>query len=96
MDLIEGFTFTFFGARCDLSFLLTGLFENVSLTRIQTWRVKFDEVMADKEEDFGIRLKDVIHVVIIPQYKEELDMMKETLGVLASHAMAKTNYMVSM
>lgn len=37
----------------------------------------------------------VIHAIIIPNYKEELDTLKETLDVLASHPQARTCYDVS-
>ena len=38
----------------------------------------------------------VIHVIVIPNYKEELDTLKETLQVLASHPQARCSYDVSM
>jgi hypothetical protein len=37
----------------------------------------------------------VIHAVIIPNYKEEMDTLKETLEVLASHPQARNSYDVS-
>jgi hypothetical protein len=36
----------------------------------------------------------VKHVIIIPQYKEELETIYDTLDVLASHEMARKNYKV--
>jgi hypothetical protein len=37
----------------------------------------------------------VVHAIIIPNYKEEMDTLKETLDVLASHPQACDNYDVS-
>lgn len=37
----------------------------------------------------------VIHAIIIPNYKEEMDTLKETLDVLASHSQARNCYDVS-
>ena len=37
----------------------------------------------------------ILHAIIIPSYKEDIDTMRETLSVLASHGMAKTSYDVS-
>ena len=37
----------------------------------------------------------VIHAIIIPNYKEDMDTMRETLAVLASHVLAKSSYDVS-
>jgi hypothetical protein len=34
----------------------------------------------------------VIHAIVIPNYKEEMDTLKETLDVLASHPLARTSY----
>jgi hypothetical protein len=35
---------------------------------------------------------EVIHAIILPSYKEDMDTMRETISVLASHSLAKTNY----
>lgn len=37
----------------------------------------------------------VVHAIIIPNYKEEMDTLKETLEVLASHPQARNSYDVS-
>lgn len=37
----------------------------------------------------------VIHAIVIPNYKEEMDTLKETLEVLASHSQARNCYDVS-
>lgn len=37
----------------------------------------------------------IIHAIIIPNYKEELDTLRETLEVLASHPQAHYSYDVS-
>lgn len=34
----------------------------------------------------------VVHAIIIPNYKEEMDTLRETLDVLASHPQARSNY----
>lgn len=37
----------------------------------------------------------IVHAVVIPNYKEEVDSLKETLEVLASHPQAQSSYDVS-
>ena len=37
----------------------------------------------------------VVHAIILPSYKEDIDTLRETLAVLASHFLAKTSYDVS-
>lgn len=37
----------------------------------------------------------VVHAIIIPNYKEEMDTLRETLDVLASHPQARISYDVS-
>lgn len=55
------------------------------LSRVGTPRAtKFEEV-ADS----------VVHAIILPSYKEDLDTLKETVSVLASHVLAKSSYDVS-
>ncbi|MCJ1389691.1 hypothetical protein MMC18_002548 [Xylographa bjoerkii] len=34
----------------------------------------------------------VVHAIILPSYKEDIDTLRETLSVLASHVLAKSNY----
>ncbi|KAI9350225.1 hypothetical protein BDR26DRAFT_891518 [Obelidium mucronatum] len=46
-------------------------------------------------EEF-MTIKDIFHVIIIPNYKESLETLVETLDVLASHGIAKTNYKVCL
>lgn len=38
----------------------------------------------------------VVHAIVIPNYKEELDTLKETLEVLGSHPQARNSYDVSL
>lgn len=38
----------------------------------------------------------VIHAIIIPNYKEEMDTLRETLDVMASHPLARDTYDVSI
>jgi len=38
---------------------------------------------------------NVVHAIIIPNYKEEIDTLRETLDVLASHPQARYSYDVS-
>ncbi|KAI8616433.1 hypothetical protein BC830DRAFT_1080613 [Chytriomyces sp. MP71] len=45
---------------------------------------------------FAIKYDQVSHVIVIPNYQEDLASLKDTLAVLASHSMAKTNYRVCL
>ena len=40
--------------------------------------------------------ESVVHAIILPSYKEDIDTLRETLAVLASHVLAKSNYDVSI
>jgi hypothetical protein len=46
--------------------------------------------MSEKAEDEDL----VLHAIILPNYKEDMDTLKETLEVLASHPQAKSSYEV--
>lgn len=46
--------------------------------------------------DADIAPDRVIHAIVIPNYKEEDDTLRETLEVLASHPQARTTYDVSL
>lgn len=59
------------------------------------WKDLYLESVKSRPSDNPIPFEDVKHIIIIPQYKEELDTMFETLDVLASHSMARLNYTVS-
>jgi hypothetical protein len=52
-----------------------------------------DEIYTDGK---GIIQDPIIHAIIIPNYKEEMDTLKETLDVLASHPLAQSSYDVSL
>ena len=41
-----------------------------------------------------IKTSSVLHVIIIPQYKEQIETVTETLDVLASHSLARQSYKV--
>jgi len=45
--------------------------------------------------DFENSIDRVIHAIIIPNYKEEMDTLRETLDVMASHPQARDTYDVS-
>lgn len=50
-----------------------------------------DEFYADAD----IAPDRVVHAIVIPNYKEEMDTLRETLEVLASHPQARNTYDVS-
>jgi len=50
---------------------------------------------ADHYTDGDVAPDRVVHAVIIPNYKEEMDTLRETLEVLASHPQARNSYDVS-
>ncbi|KAI8607613.1 hypothetical protein BC830DRAFT_104698 [Chytriomyces sp. MP71] len=39
---------------------------------------------------------DIVHVVVVPNYKESMETLVETLDVLGSHDLASTNYVVCL
>jgi hypothetical protein len=45
--------------------------------------------------DADAEMDKIIHAILIPNYKEELDGLRETLDVLASHPQARSSYDVS-
>ncbi|KAJ3100600.1 hypothetical protein HDU97_002130 [Phlyctochytrium planicorne] len=65
------------------------------------WVQKYcDKVGATDGYDTGLRgdlaIEHVMHVIIVPNYKEGMDTLCETLDILASHAIAPTNYKVCL
>ncbi|KAL2270881.1 hypothetical protein VTJ83DRAFT_252 [Remersonia thermophila] len=46
----------------------------------------------ERYADGDIALDRVIHAIVIPNYKEEVETLRETLEVLASHAQARNTY----
>ncbi|KAG6002406.1 hypothetical protein E4U21_003111 [Claviceps maximensis] len=46
----------------------------------------------DYADDTDYTEGDVIHAIMIPNYKEEMDTLQETLEVLASHSQARSSY----
>lgn len=51
--------------------------------------------MIDSVTDVEYDQDKVIHAIIIPNYKEDVDGLRETLDVLASHPQARLSYDVS-
>jgi hypothetical protein len=45
--------------------------------------------------DAGVEQEKILHAIIIPNYKENIDDLRETLDVLASHPQARSTYDVS-
>ncbi|KAK4085460.1 CAZyme family GT2 [Trichoderma aggressivum f. europaeum] len=56
-----------------------------------------DSELSDSPSEYYVVGKDVpespiIHAIVIPNYKEEMDTLRETLDVLASHPQAQSRY----
>ena len=71
---------------------LTGSVKRASLSPIDTsstWSC--DDGQHASNESQGM----AIHAILLPNYKEDIDTLRETLDVLASHAQARTSYDVS-
>jgi hypothetical protein len=51
---------------------------------------------ADSTTDIELDQDKIIHAIIIPNYKEDIDGLRETLDVLASHPQARSSYDVSL
>lgn len=51
--------------------------------------------MRDSITEVDFDQDKVVHAIIIPNYKEDVDGLRETLGVLASHPQARVSYDVS-
>lgn len=55
------------------------------------WYTKYSQEVTDNHD---LPYDAIRHIIIIPQYKEDLGTMYDTLDVLASHPQALTNYKV--
>jgi hypothetical protein len=53
------------------------------------------DIEAEFYTDADIAPDRVVHAIVIPNYKEEMDTLRETLEVLASHPQARNSYDVS-
>lgn len=69
-----------------------------SLTPIDTgWRLKPGHWSHDGGAPKKANAKGmVLHAILLPNYKEDIDTFRGTLDVLASHAQARTSYDVSI
>ncbi|KAJ3088176.1 hypothetical protein HK100_008131, partial [Physocladia obscura] len=47
-------------------------------------------------DSHSLRVADVVHVIVVPNYKEELANLRDTLDVLASHCRALSNYVICL
>jgi hypothetical protein len=52
--------------------------------------------MIESVTDVEFDQDKVIHAIIVPNYKEDVDGLRETLDVLASHPQARMSYDVSI
>jgi hypothetical protein len=63
------------------------------------WAAKYcNDAKVDSVDDprHDVPFSSIMHHIFFPNYKEEIEMMKDTLDVLASHDIAKTNYKVCL
>jgi len=63
------------------------------------WLLKYMETSGAVNGDdsrFDLPYDRVMHVIIIPNYKEDMDTLCETLDILASHSRAITQYKVKI
>jgi hypothetical protein len=59
------------------------------------WRQRIEEFKAENQiNELPIRADQVRHIIVIPNYKEEVELLLETLETLANHEMARTAYKV--
>ena len=57
-------------------------------------RVKKSAVEVDEEKSFLNPTHELIYGYVIPNYKEEEEMLAETLQLLATHSRAKEKYLI--
>lgn len=62
----------------------------------------YADSVSDSSEEFSPTTTEsewsdapLLHAIIIPNYKEEIDTLRETLDILGSHIQAETSYEVS-
>lgn len=85
-------------------FLITNavrLAAGIAITAIKTkthtetdWRLRYRECVEKNNLDLEVKYDDMMHVIIIPNYKEDFETLCETLDTLANHQSAKTRYKV--
>ncbi|KAJ3023355.1 hypothetical protein HKX48_003466 [Thoreauomyces humboldtii] len=74
-------------------------YTNAKLTSVTDWTAKYchDTNTVDGfDTRHDLPFEHVTHVVILPNYKEEMDTLCETLDVLASHSRAVTQYKICL
>ncbi|KAJ3018023.1 UNVERIFIED_CONTAM: hypothetical protein HDU68_011363 [Siphonaria sp. JEL0065] len=59
-------------------------------------KLRGSDSKAEFDDDELLTVQDVMHVIVVPNYKETVGTLTETLDVLGSHALAKTNYKVCL
>lgn len=61
------------------------------------WKQRIEEFKAQEQiTELPVQFDQIRHVIIIPNYKEEMETLLETLDVLASHELAKNTYKVRL
>ena len=74
-------------------------FKESKLTSLTNWLEKYKkETGVSSGSDLGhdLPFDSISHIIILPNYKENLETLCETLDVLASHSRALTQYKVSI
>lgn len=54
------------------------------------------KAICETGDEHDLPFDDIMHVILLPNYKEDLPTLHETLSVLASHSFAKTQYRVCL
>lgn len=84
-----------YGQQRRLSFASLSSAETLTSQLSATSSEAGDIEMGDSVTDIELDQDRIIHAIIIPNYKEDVDGLRETLDVLASHPQARSTYDVS-
>ena len=74
------------------------LSKSPSGSEISSYASSSSDIVSSDSESSASSLTDegsVVHAIIVPNYKEDLDTLRETLEVLACHPQARSTYEVS-
>lgn len=82
----------FIGNNFRAAFAAYTTFISSKSSTFTNWRSKYLEIPSSQRDN--VDFDSVIHCIILPNFRENLGTLRETLNVLASHYSASTNYWV--
>jgi hypothetical protein len=70
--------------------------ETLTSSQSSTTSSEAGDIELGSYTDADVEQEKILHAILIPNYKEDIDGLRETLDVLASHPQSRSTYDVSI